>query len=106
VEHNACTSRDCVCVSNNNQTPQQYHHSWLESSNESKQANANELKQSYRELKSFGLRHAVTHDFVWGKTNLTNLTMISVTTRMWAIAQRDGRPANIGGALCLTPQFG
>jgi len=24
--------------------------------------------------------------------------------RMWANAQRDGRPANIGGALCSTPQ--
>jgi len=23
---------------------------------------------------------------------------------MWANAQRDGRPANIGGALCSTPQ--
>jgi len=25
-------------------------------------------------------------------------------TRMWANAQRDGRPANIGGALCSTLQ--
>jgi len=25
-------------------------------------------------------------------------------TRMWTNAQRDGRPVNIGGALCLTPQ--
>jgi len=23
---------------------------------------------------------------------------------MWANAQRDGRPADIGGALCSTPQ--
>jgi len=23
---------------------------------------------------------------------------------MWANAQRDGRPAEYGGALCLTPQ--
>jgi len=27
-----------------------------------------------------------------------------IETRMWANAQRDGRPANIGGALCSTPQ--
>jgi len=33
-----------------------------------------------------------TQDLVWGK-NLTNLTMISVTTRMWDNTQRDGRPA-------------
>ena len=26
------------------------------------------------------------------------------TTRMWANAQPDGRPASIGGALCSTPQ--
>jgi len=27
-----------------------------------------------------------------------------VETRMWASAQRDGCPANIGGALCSMPQ--
>jgi len=27
-------------------------------------------------------------------------------TRMWVNAQRDGRPAKYGGALCSTPQFG
>jgi len=25
---------------------------------------------------------------------------------MWANAQRGGRPAELGGALCSTPQFG
>jgi len=31
--------------------------------------------------------------------------MWAIATRMWANAQRDGRPAEyIGGALCSTPQ--
>jgi len=33
-----------------------------------------------------------------------NGNIIYTQTRMWANAQRDGRPANIGGALCSTPQ--
>jgi len=28
----------------------------------------------------------------------------TTTTRMWANAERDGRPANVGGALCSAPQ--
>jgi len=31
-------------------------------------------------------------------------TRNTYTTRMWANAQRDGRPAEQGGALCSTPQ--
>jgi len=35
---------------------------------------------------------------------LSGCKMIHQPTRMWANAQHDGRPANIGGALCSTPQ--
>jgi len=28
------------------------------------------------------------------------IMMITAITRMWAYAQRDGRPPNIGGAFC------
>jgi len=35
---------------------------------------------------------------------LRRLAVKKMNTRMWANAQRDGRPANIGGALCSTPQ--
>jgi len=39
-----------------------------------------------------------------GSVVLNCVAGIALITRMWANAQRDGRPANIGGALCSTPQ--
>jgi len=36
---------------------------------------------------------------------LTDFHTVQIKTRMWAYAQHDGHPANIGGALCRTPQI-
>jgi len=37
-------------------------------------------------------------------TRTTEVIGKHIKLEMWANAQRDGRPANIGGALCSTPQ--
>ena len=46
--------------------------------------------------------------YIWGHSQSVQTVQSSETyrTRMWANAQRDGRPVvpNIGGALCSTPQ--
>jgi len=60
------------------------------------------LKLLYKSLNVINnvIVRSVTYDFLLSERNKKELVICGPKTRMWAYAQCDGHPRNIGGALC------